>query len=233
MSDPVALALCPGLLLDARFWQHQVPALADLAAISIPDLTHADSMAGMAQAVLRMMPPRFALAGLSMGGSVALEVVRQAPERVTHLALLDTRAVVDPPDQAARRRGLVELAMKGRFRGVTPKLLPLLLHPDNLNDKVLTDLVMDMAAAVGRDGFLRQQKALMTRPDYLPLLPRIRQPTLVLCGRQDALTPLHYHEQMASGIPGSRLVVIEHAGHLAPLEQPGPVNQALREWLRG
>lgn len=231
MPDPIPLALCPGLLLDGRLWQHQIPALADIAEIRVPDLTRHDSMAGMASAVLELMPERFALAGLSMGGAVAFEVLRQAPERVTHLALLDTRAVVDPPEQAARRRGLMELARKGRFRGVTPQLLPLLLHPDHQKDEALTRLIMDMAEAVGLEAFLRQETALLHRADSLPLLPWIDQPTLVLCGRQDALTPLHYHEEMHAGIRGSELVVVENAGHLPPLEQPAAVNAALRAWL--
>lgn len=233
MSEPIPLALLPGLLLDARLWQPQRDALADIAEIRVPDLTQADSMEGLADAVLSIMPERFALAGLSMGGSVAFEVVRRAPERVTRLALLDTRARVDPPEQAARRRGFMELARKGRFRGVTPQLLPSLIHPDRLKDAALTQLIMEMAEAVGRDAFLRQQTALLNRPDNLPLLPWIDVPTLVLCGRQDALTPLHYSEEMHAGIRGSRLVIVEEAGHLPPLERPAAVNAALRDWLTG
>jgi len=231
VSARIALALCPGLLLDERLWQHQVPALADLADIRVPDFTSQDSGEAMAASVLASMPERFALAGLSMGGYVALEVVRQAPERVTRLALLDTRARLDTPEEAARRRGLMELARKGSFKGVTPKLLPLLLHPRNLEIAALTGLVMDMAARVGRESFLRQETAILNRADYLPLLPTIAQPTLVLCGRQDALTPLAFHEELAAGIPGARLVVIEEAGHLSPLEQPEAVTRALRRWL--
>lgn len=232
MTDRIPLALLPGLLLDGRLWQHQVPALEDLAEIRIADFTTQDSGEAMAASVLAMMPQRFALAGLSMGGYVAFEVLRQAPERVTHLALLDTRARLDTPEEASRRRGLMELATKGRFKGVTPQLLPLLLHPRHLEDKALTALVMEMAESVGREAFLRQQKAILTRADNLPLLPSIRQPTLVLCGRQDALTPLPMSEEMAARIPGARLRVIEDSGHLTPLEQPEATTQALRAWLR-
>jgi len=231
VAERIPLALCPGLLLDARFWQHQVPALADLAEIRIPDLTRHDSLAGMAGLVLETMPERFALAGLSMGGYVCFEILRRAPERVSHLALLDTRASPDSPEQAARRRGLMELARKGRFKGVTPLLLPQYLHPDNLQDETLARLVIDMAESIGRDGFLRQQTAILNRPDSRPELAWIDQPTLVLCGRADAVTPLAEHELMANGIRGSRLVVVEQAGHLAPLERPAPVNAALRAWL--
>jgi pimeloyl-ACP methyl ester carboxylesterase len=231
MPDRIPLALCPGLLLDARLWQHQLPALADIAESRVPDFSTQDSIAAMARDVLKLMPQRFALAGLSMGGYVALEVVAQAPERVTHLALLDTRAVADTAEERDRRRGLMELARMGRFKGVTPKLLPLLLHPRNLQNVPLTRLVTDMAETIGREGFLRQQKALVNRTDKTAGLARITQPTLVLCGRQDALTPLAHSQAMAARIPNSRLVVVEEAGHLSPLEQPEAVNAALRAWL--
>ena len=197
----------------------------------MPDFTTQDSIGAMARDVLAMMPRRFALAGLSLGGYVALEVVAQAPERVTHLALLDTRAVADTEEQRARRRGLMELSRMGRFKGVTPQLLPQLLHPRNLQNAPLTRLVMDMAESVGREAFLRQQTALLNRKDKTPELARILQPTLVLCGRQDSLTPLPLSQAMAARIPASRLVVIEEAGHLSPLEQPEAVNRAMREWL--
>jgi pimeloyl-ACP methyl ester carboxylesterase len=231
MPERIPLALCPGLLLDRRLWQHQIPALADIAECRVPDFSTQDSIGAMARAVLKLMPQRFALAGLSMGGYVALEVVAQAPERVTHLALLDTRAVTDTPEEAARRRGLMELSQKGQFKGVTPKLLPLLLHPANLKNQPLTRLVMEMAESIGREAFQRQQKALLNRVDRARLLPTIVQPTLVLCGRQDTLTPLPLSQAMARAIPDAKLVVVEDSGHLTPLEQPQAVNRALREWL--
>lgn len=231
MVDRIPLALCPGLLLDERLWRHQLPALADIADCRVPDFSTQESIAAMARDVLKLMPRHFALAGLSMGGYVALEVVAQAPERVTHLALLDTRAVTDTPEEAARRRALMELSQKGQFKGVTPKLLPLLLHPVHLKNQALTRLVMDMAESLGREAFVRQQKALLNRADRARLLPTIVQPTLVLCGRQDALTPLPLSQAMARAIPAARLVVVEDSGHLTPLEQPEAVNRALREWL--
>jgi len=232
MTDRIPLALCPGLLLDGRLWQHQIESLADVADCQVADFTAQESIAAMARDVLQAMPRRFAVAGLSMGGYVALEVVAQAPERVSHLALLDTRAVVDTPEEASRRRGMMELAQKGQFKGVTPKLLPLLLHPDHLGDQPLVDLVTDMAAAVGRDAFLRQEAALLNRPDRSGFLPGITQPTLVLCGRQDRITPLAHSEAMARAIPRAKLVVVEASGHLTALEQPEAVNAAMRAWLQ-
>jgi pimeloyl-ACP methyl ester carboxylesterase len=230
MTEP--LVLLPGLLCDAALWAPQVDDLRGLAdPITIGDLTRHDSMGDMADAILAEAPPRFALAGLSMGGYCAQEIMRRAPERVTRLALLDTSARADSDEQRARRRGLIELAQKGAFKGVTPRLLPLLIHPDRLQDKALTQTVIGMAERIGRDGFLRQQKAIMGRPDGRPDLARIACPTRILVGRQDALTPVALHEEMEAAIPGARLVVIEESGHLTTLERPEPVNAALEEWL--
>lgn len=231
MSERTPLALLPGLLCDARLWQPQVEALAGLAAPWVADFTTQDSIGAMAESVLAAMPERFALAGLSMGGYVAQEVLRQAPERVLKLALLDTKADPDTEEQTARRRGLIELAEKGEFKGVTPRLLPLLIHEERLEDEPLVATVLGMAEAVGKAAFLRQQQAILTRPDFLPGLVRIACPTLVLCGRQDALTPVDKHMAMAAGIRDARLVVIEDCGHLATLERPEAVNAALKDWL--
>ena len=158
--------------------------------------------------------------------------MRQAPERVTRLALLDTSARADTPEQTARRRGLIELSEKGEFKGVTPRLLPLLIHPARHEDKPLTDLVMGMAERVGKDAFLRQQKAIMGRPDGREDLRRITCPTLVLCGRQDALTPLALHEEIAGLVPGAKLVAVEDCGHLSTMEKPVTVTAALARWLK-
>jgi len=231
MKKPIPLALLPGLLLDAGLWRAQIEGLADIADCRVADLSIQDSVAVMAADVLAAMPDRFALAALSMGGYVALEILRQAPSRVMALALLDTTARPDTAEQTARRRGLIELAQKGTFRGVTRQLLPLLVHADRVGDTTLTGEVMAMAERFGRDAFLRQQKAIMTRHDTRELLPHIDCPTLVLCGREDALTPLAWHQEMADAIAGARLVVIDACGHLTPLERPAEVTVALRDWL--
>jgi pimeloyl-ACP methyl ester carboxylesterase len=177
------------------------------------------------------MPERFALAGLSMGGYVALEVFARAPERITRLALLDTRYQTDGEAESARRRGLIELAEKGQFKGVTPRLLPLFIHRDRLDDAELAGTVTAMAERVGKEAFITQQRAIQGRRDHSPTLVTIRVPTLVVCGRQDALTPLADHQALAAGIAGARLVVIEDCGQLATIERPEPVNAALRHWL--
>jgi pimeloyl-ACP methyl ester carboxylesterase len=226
-----SLVLLPGLLCDAALWQPQIAALGDIAAASVADLTRRDSLGAMAAAVLASAPEYFSLAGLSMGGYVAQEIMRQAPGRVRRLALLDTSARADSDEQRARRRGLIELAGRGEFKGVTPRLLPLLIHPDRLQDKPLVEIVTGMSERVGKDAFLRQQKAIMGRPDGRADLKRIACPTLVLCGRHDALTPLAVHEEMAAAIRGANLVVVEESGHLPTLERPEAVSAAMREWL--
>lgn len=227
----IPLVLVPGLLCDAALWAHQSRHLADIADIRIGDTMSANSMEGMADAVLAAAPERFALAGLSMGGYVSLEVMRRAPERVIKLALLDTAAIADDADKRKNRLELIKLAETGKFKGVTPRLLPLFLHPDRLTDDALTGAVMEMAGRVGKDAFLRQQKAILGRIDSRPHLAGIRVPTLVLCGRQDGLTPLERHEEMAAAIPGARLSVIENCGHLATMERPVAATAMLRDWL--
>lgn len=232
MPSKPPLILIPGLLLTADLWQDQIRDLADLAEISVAtEQTRHDSMAAIAAAILAGAPERFALAGLSMGGYVALELMRQAPARVTRLALLDTAARADTAEQTATRRGLIELAEKGNFKGVTPRLLPMLVHPSRLDDKPLVERIMAQAAEVGREGFFRQQRAIMGRIDSRPYLRAIHCPALVLCGREDQITPPDRHMEMAAGIPDSRLVVVEDCGHLAPMERPERVTAELRSWL--
>lgn len=227
------LVLLPGLLCDAALWQPQMMALADIAEAAVADLARDDSLPAMARRVLGTAPPRFALAGLSMGGYLAQEIMRQAPERVTRLALLDTSARTDTPEQAARRRGFIELAQKGEFKGITPRMLPVYLHPDHLGDAALTGAVIAMAERIGKDGYLRQQKAIMGRPDGREDLKRITVPTLVLCGRQDQATPYELNAEIASLIPGATFVAIEHCGHISTLEKPAEVTAAMRRWLAG
>lgn len=227
------LVLCPGLLCDAALWAPQLTALAGVADIWIPDLTRQDSMAAMGEAVLREAPwPRFALAGLSMGGYVALEAFVQAPRRITRLALLDTRARPEAPADRARRAQFVELVQRERgFATLTRQMLPLMVHRSRLADRELVDGIADMARRVGVEAYARQQAAIVSRRDYRPALRHVDVPTLVLCGREDELTPLDCSEEMAAAIPGARLLVLPECGHMATLERPDEVNRALGAWL--
>jgi pimeloyl-ACP methyl ester carboxylesterase len=229
--DPTALVLLPGLLCDAALWAPQVEALADIATPIVADLTLDESIEAMAARVLAEAPPRFALAGLSMGGYVAMTVARLAPERVTRLALLDTNARADSPEQTARRRALIALADQGRFNEVPPALIPALLSDRHQQDPTLTALVTDMALRVGPAAFVRQQTAIMTRPDARPTLGAIACPSLVLCGAEDSLTPPALHEEIRDALPDARLDVIPASGHLSTIEQPAAVSAALRDWL--
>ncbi len=226
------LILLPGLLCDGALWQHQSQALADIAQVSVADLTSQETIGAMASQVMAEAPEQFALAGLSMGGYVALEIIRQAPERVARLALVDTNARADSPQQSADRWALIGLARSGEFKGVTRRLLPLLVHRERVNDEPLANAIFAMAERVGRDAFIRQQRAIMGRPDSRRDLGLIHCPTVVLCGRQDLLTPLAMATEMAEKIPRAVLVAIEECGHLAALEQPQAVSAVLRYWLQ-
>lgn len=225
------LVLLPGLLNTRRLFEHQIEALSDIVDCVVPELWRHDSMAAMAEATLDAAPPRFALAGFSMGGYVAFEILRRAGERVDRLALIDTQAGSDPPESTARRRGFVEQTRIGRFHGVQPSLLPQLVHPSHLTNTLITQPILEMAAEIGADGFVREQEAIMGRPDSRPLLVNIAVPTVVIVGRQDAATPLRRAEEMAADIATSRLVVLEECGHMSPLERPVEVSSALRNWL--
>ncbi|MEQ8664317.1 MAG: alpha/beta fold hydrolase [Rhodospirillales bacterium] len=232
----VPLVLLPGLLCTDVLYRHQLRDLSDVADMMVADLTRDDTIADMAGRVLDEAPPTFALAGLSMGGYVAQEVLRQAPERVERLALLDTSARSDDDTQRRRREGLIAQVRRSapeKFQGVTRRLLPLLIHPARQEDPAFVEPVQAMAKAVGQAAYVRQQTAILGRPDGRGDLGAIGCPTMVLCGREDILTPLELSEEMTQGIANARLVVIENCGHLATLEQPEAVNAAFREWLAG
>ena len=232
MKQP--LILLPGLLCDAALWAPQLSDLAGIADFFVADLTDEHSIEEMGAAVLRDAPwKEFALAGLSMGGYVAQEIVRQAPQRVKKLALLDTRSRAELPEETERRRALMQLAQSGgNFTPVTNRMLPFLVHESRVKDEPLVKVIREMAERTGIEAYVRQQNAIIARPDYRPMLPSISCPTLVLCGRQDKLTPLDNSEQMAAAIPRAKLVVVEECGHMSTLERPEAVNSAMREWLQ-
>ncbi len=225
------LVLLPGLLATRRVFQPQIDALSDIVDIVVPELWHRDSMAAMADAALAMAPQRFALAGFSMGGYVAFEIMRRASQRVERLALIDTQATPDAAEATARRQGLMEQTKIGRFHGVQPSLLPMILHRSHIDDKAIVQPILDMALEVGAEGFVNETRATIARPDSRPLLVDIEVPTVVIVGRQDLTTPLVRAEEMAADISNSRLVILEECGHMAPLERPAEVTAALRKWL--
>jgi pimeloyl-ACP methyl ester carboxylesterase len=227
----IDLFLLPGLLNDVRLWQYQISGLANVARATVANLTGTDSISALASTALSQAPAeRFALAGLSMGGYVALEIMRQAPDRILALALLDTSARPDTPQATENRRNLMQLA-ETNFPAVVDTLLPKLVHPSHLKDTSIVTTIRAMAESVGKDAFLRQQRAIMARIDSRPFLSKIKCPILVLCGREDAITPVEVHQELVDAIPGSRLTIIEECGHLATLGQPQQVTEALKKWL--
>lgn len=231
MTERIPLLLIPGLLCDKALWQHQIAFLKGTTACHVADTAQHDRIETIAKNVLAKAPPQFALAGLSMGGYVAFEIMRLAPERILKLCLLDTSARPDTEEQRERRQLLLAMAKTGHFKGVTPRLLPMLIHPDRMEDKELTHTITSMAERMGRGAFHNQQTAIMHRIDSRPDLKSIRCPTLVIGGRQDALTPPDITREIADGIRGAHFEVIENCGHLAPLEQPDEVNRLMKRWL--
>ena len=231
--SPVPLVLVPGLLCDAALWAPQIAALHEVAQCWVADVTRDDTMEGMVQRVLEEVPfESFALAGLSMGGMVSMALVRAAPQRMQRLALLDTNARPDTPERTRERREFLAFAEREHGFGVIHRLMmPRILHPSRLSDAILVRAIEAMADRVGLAGYRNQQTAVMHRPDSRPHLAAIACPTLVLCGREDGLTPLEFHEEIATAIPGAELRVVEHCGHMSTMERPDAVNAALRSWL--
>jgi pimeloyl-ACP methyl ester carboxylesterase len=231
MSDPLPVVLIPGLTCTARLYAEQIPALWRFGPVMIADHTRDDSMTAIARRILAAAPPRFALAGLSMGGYIAFEIMRQAPERVAKLALLDTGARGDTPEQTERRKIVIGLARSGRYAEVPDIAFPVYVHRDRHGDAALKRVVRTMAEDTGAQAFLRQQQAIISRPDSRPGLAAISCPTLVLVGDGDEATPPELAREIAAGVAGSRLVLIPRSGHLSTLEQPEAVTQALVEWM--
>ena len=230
MAERTPLLLLPGLLCDAGLWAPQADALADVAEVQVADLSQDDRVEAMAARVLAQAPARFALAGLSMGGYVAFEILRQAPERVSHLALLDTTAAPDSPERALQRRRSLAILKRGRFLGVTQQLLPTLVHPRHVHGPV-GQAVQAMAQRVGPEAYRRQQTAILHRPDSRPLLPTLTQPTLVLGGADDSLTPPAVLQALAAPIPQAQWHTLPDCGHLPTLEQPEATTALMRRWL--
>jgi pimeloyl-ACP methyl ester carboxylesterase len=232
LAPRIPLLLLPGLNTTARLYEAQVEALADIIDPMVADLTRHATMGALATDVLAKAPPRFALAGLSMGGYVAFEIMRRAPDRVDRLALLDTQARPDTPEATARRRRLVKFAEAGDFETVLTLLAWTdLVATTRASDDSLEAIIYGMGREIGPEAFVRQEEAIIGRPDSRPMLPRIACPTLVLVGDDDRITPPALAEEMAEGIPDAWLIVVEDCGHLSALERPLAVNVALREWL--
>ncbi len=224
------LILLPGLLNDAELWRDQISGLADVARVWVPDLSPYATLSEMAQSVLSEAEPTFAVAGFSMGGYVAQEIARLAPERIERLALLDTSIRVDTPERAAQRRALNKAAARGgTFLGIGQAIMKSYIDASRLDDVELTTRIVDMTQRLGREVFLRQNS--LERQDGEAPLKALRVPLLIIVGENDQITPAEGCREMAAAIGCTHLVVIPNAGHMTPMEAPSAVNGALRHWL--
>jgi pimeloyl-ACP methyl ester carboxylesterase len=231
MNTPVLLI--PGLNGSARLYQDQLPQLWRRGPVMVADHRTADNVAGMARQILAVAPARFSLAGFSLGGFIAFEILRQSPERVERLALLSSNAVPKPPDPEQTRimEERIVMAQTGRFAELSALHFPRNVHPARREDEALRLLHRTMTDDVGPQGYVNQQRAIWSRPDSRPLLASIACPTLIVVGEDDEVTPPQRAQDMHGAIDGSALVVLRQCGHLSPLEQPEAVTRALLEWL--
>jgi pimeloyl-ACP methyl ester carboxylesterase len=232
MDDTMPILLIPGLVSSPRIFGPVMPALWRLGPVTVANHIRDDNMGAIARRILAEAPPRFALAGHSMGGYIAFEIMRQAPARVARLALVNTQARPDTAEATARRQGMIARVRSGGYRSVLDELFLGFVHPSRQDDAALRQLVYDMGDDIGPEAFIRQQTAIFSRPDSRPTLAWIKCPTLVLTGDQDNTIPNALSMEMAGGIPGAKLVVLPNCGHLPQVEQPQATADALTEWLR-
>jgi len=233
MENPMPILLVPGLVCSPRYFSPVVPSLWRFGPVTVANHIRDDNMGAIARRILAEAPPRFALAGHSMGGYIAFEILRQAPERVAKLALMNTQARSDTAEATARRRGMMERAKHGQYRAVLDELFTGFVHPSRRDDAVLRQICHEMGEDVGAEGFVRQQTAMIGRVDSRPSLAWIKCPTLVLSCDTDNTIPNSLSKEMADNIHGAKLVILENCGHLPQVEQPQATAAALTEWLRG
>jgi pimeloyl-ACP methyl ester carboxylesterase len=227
------VVLIPGTLCDERLWEKQKEGLKHVADVIVADISRFDSIVETASAIVSEVSGEFSLAGLSMGGIVSFEIMRQAGDRINRLALLNTNPYAPTEQQKQTFQQYIDLCKAGFFLDLTPTyLLPNLIHPSRLQDIQLTSLIHDMANNIGSEAYIRQLTALMNRSGSLDILAGIECPTLVLTGRDDRLCSYALHEEMAGLIPNSKLVVIEDCGHLSTLEKPESVTAYLLDWVQ-
>ncbi len=225
------LVLIPGMMCDARLFAPQIASLSARRAVHVAPISEYESVEDLAAAILIHAPLRFALAGLSMGGIVAMQMIAQAPARVARLALLDTNSRAETPRIAERRQPQIDRVRAGGLVEVMRDEMKPNYLADGPKNKSVLRLCMEMALALGPEVFIRQSIALRDRPDHRKTLRSVRVPTLILCGAEDRLCPVERHELMHSLVPMSTLAIIDGAGHLPTLERPETTTAALRRWL--
>ncbi len=231
MEEALPVVLVPGLNCSARVYKPQLPALWQFGPVQVADHRRHDTMAAIAAAVLKAAPPRFALVGHSMGGYISLEILRQARERVVKLALLDTAAGADRPEQTERRHHNIALTKEGKQNEREEALWPLLVHESHLGDEAIRTVMKQMHQDTGSDAYIRQQTAIMNRADSRPMLRELKMETLIVVGDSDQLTPPIASKEMSELIADSKLEILPNTGHMSTLERPDRVTQLLVEWL--
>ncbi len=226
------IVLIPGLLNTAALYNLQVNYLSNYYNVTVADHTQFETISQIAEDILiNQAPDNFVLGGLSMGGYIAQEILRQAPERVNGLILMNTSARRDTPEQTSRRMAIMNATQSGRFKGVTQHLLPNLVHKDALENPLITNVIIDMAQEIGRDAFIRQQKAIINRIDSRETLKKVTVPACVIVGNNDKLTPPDKAREMASLLPSAALHILENCGHLSPLECPDDVTEIIANFM--
>ncbi|MBX3534100.1 MAG: alpha/beta hydrolase [Xanthobacteraceae bacterium] len=233
MEEAIPVVLVPGLNCSARVYAAQQPALWQFGPVQIADHRRGNSMASIAKSVLENAPPRFALAGFSMGGYIALEILRQAKERVIKLALIDTLATPDRPEQTERRKKVIAMTREGKAAEREEALWPMLVHPSRLDDEAIRNVVKEMHQDTGTEAYLNQQAAIMGRADSRSLLRELKMKTLIVVGDRDQITPPDSSKEMHELIEGSELDVIPNCGHMSLLERPDRLTKLMVEWLAG
>lgn len=231
MMDRPQLLLIPGLAVNAAVWRQQIDALSDIADCWVAPLPPYDDLGEIAEFILADAPDQFAVAGFSMGGYLCFEIVRRAPERVLRLALLGTSADPETPEVTERRMFMMQRVEQRGHLATWREHFPRFLHPDRSADRTILDILLKQAYETGPEVSLQHHRAMIKRAGYLDMLPEITCPTLIVVGRQDPVTPIAVQETMARTIPGAELLVLEHCGHVLPLERPRAVSAAMRHWL--
>ena len=228
-SEPIVFL--PGMMCDARLFAPQIDGLSHQCAVMVAPTHLGERVEQIASSILDMAPQRFALCGLSMGGIVALEIIRRAPDRVKRLCLMDTNPMCETPERAAEREPQIIAVRTGRLEQIMREEITLNYLTETLHKEHIFELLIDMGMSLGSEAFVRQSRALQKRRDQQSFLSKIKCPTLLLCGEQDQICLPKRHKFMAELIEGAKLTIIKNAGHLPTLEQPEATNEALRAWL--
>lgn len=226
------LILIPGLLNDERLWKYQLKALSGQARIIIPEIKGYSDIKAQARHILEKAPENFALAGLSMGGYIAMEMLKQEPMRINKVAFLDTTWLIDEEEKRKQREDMINLSAHGRFEGVTSLILKQILAHKNLENHQLIDEIKDMAKKIGQKTFVHQQRLILSRTSSMEIFSTIQVPALCLVGAEDKITPPSVMKEMANALPKGYYCEIANAGHLPPLEQPNAVNAAMQIWMQ-